>query len=181
MSHRVTGIVQNGSLPVYVGRDPDDRARRSRRGLLVTEWHWTRWPDVVDRAGDVPIVGFLVVAALGAALVRRRFAAALFLGATGYAMAALFVAYGAPDLALTQVAVETLSTVVFVLVLRRLPKRFERQSSSRRRVVRLAIAAFVGATVFVFAIAASGAHACRRRCRRRSWRARCPTATAATS
>ncbi len=46
----------------------------------------------------------------------------------------LFVAYGAPDLALTQVAVETLSTVVFVLVLRRLPERFERQSTSRRRV-----------------------------------------------
>ena len=45
---------------------------------------------------------------------------------------------GAPDLALTQAAVETLSTVVFVLVLRRLPERFERQSSPRRRVVRLA-------------------------------------------
>ena len=32
---------------------------------------------------------------------------------------------GAPDLALTQVAIETLSTVLFVLVLRRLPDRFE--------------------------------------------------------
>ena len=44
-------------------------------------------------------------------------------------MAALFVVQGAPDLALTQAAIETLSTVLFVLVLRRLPDRFERRSS----------------------------------------------------
>ena len=80
----------------------------------------------------------------------------MFLSVAGYAMAGLFVLSGAPDLALTQAAVETLSTVVFVLVLRRLPEHFERQSSSRRRVVRLAIAAAVGVTVFVFALVAAG-------------------------
>jgi multicomponent Na+:H+ antiporter subunit A len=63
---------------------------------------------------------------------------------------------GAPDLALTQAAVETLSTVVFVLVLRRLPGGFERQSTQRRRLVRLATAAAVGATVFVVALVAAG-------------------------
>jgi multicomponent Na+:H+ antiporter subunit A len=153
-SRRVTGIVQNGSLPVYAGVILATAAALPA-WVLVTEWNWTRWPDAVGRVGDVPIVGFLVVAALGAAVVRRRFAAALLLGATGYAMAALFVAYGAPDLALTQVAVETLATVVFVLVLRRLPERFERQSSARRRLGRGAIAGAVGAAVFVFALAAS--------------------------
>jgi multicomponent Na+:H+ antiporter subunit A len=71
-------------------------------------------------------------------------------------MAGLFVLSGAPDLALTQVAVETLSTVVFVLVLRRLPERFERQSSPTRRVLRLSVAAAVGASVFVFALVAAG-------------------------
>ena len=80
----------------------------------------------------------------------------MFLSVTGYAMAGLFVLSGAPDLALTQAAVETLSTVVFVLVLRRLPEHFERQSSPRRRVVRLAIAGAVGVTVFVFALVAAG-------------------------
>ncbi len=53
-------------------------------------------------------------------------------------------------------AVETLSTVVFVLVLRRLPERFERQSTTRRRAVRVVIACAVGATVFVFALVAAG-------------------------
>ena len=67
----------------------------------------------------------LVVTALAAAAVHRRFSAALLLGATGYAMAGLFVVQGGADLALTQVAIETLTTVLFVLVLRRLPDRFE--------------------------------------------------------
>jgi multicomponent Na+:H+ antiporter subunit A len=154
VSHRVTGVVQNGSLPVYAGVILTT-AMALPAWVLVTRWDWNGWPTAIGRIGFLPIVGFLVVAALGAAVVRRRFAAALFLGAAGYAMAALFVAYGAPDLALTQVTVETLSTVVFVLVLRRLPGQFERQSTSRRRVVRALIAGFVGAVVFVFAIAAS--------------------------
>jgi multicomponent Na+:H+ antiporter subunit A len=87
--------------------------------------------------------------------VRRRFSAAVYLGVAGYAMAGMFVLYGAPDLALTQVVVETLSTVVFVLVLGRLPERFERQSTIRRRILRLGVAGTVGVAVFVFALSAS--------------------------
>jgi multicomponent Na+:H+ antiporter subunit A len=153
-SRRITGVVQNGSLPVYAGVILATAALLPG-WVLVTQWDSYSWPDAIARPGDLPIVVFLVGAAFAAANVRRRFSAALFLGATGYAMAALFVLYGAPDLALTQIAVETLSTVVFVLVLRRLPDRFERQSTSRRRVLRFAIAGLVGATVFGFAIAAS--------------------------
>ena len=89
--------------------------------------------------------------------VHRRFSAALLLGATGYAMAGLFVVQGGADLALTQVAIETLTTVLFVLVLRRLPDRFERRadraagapSASARRVA-------VGVAVFVLALTAAG-------------------------
>jgi multicomponent Na+:H+ antiporter subunit A len=152
-ARRVTGVVQSGSLPVYAGVILATAAALPLV-VLATSGTWPGLPELVGRVGDVPVVGMLVVAALGAATVRRRFSAALFLGAAGYAMAGLFVVYGAPDLALTQVAVETLSTVVFVLVLRWLPERFERQSTTRRRVLRLAIAGLVGAMVFVFAITA---------------------------
>jgi multicomponent Na+:H+ antiporter subunit A len=97
----------------------------------------------------------LLGSAIGAAAVRRRFSAALFLGTAGYAMAGLFVVQGAPDLALTQTAIETLSTVLFVLVLRRLPDRFERVRMPVIRGVRLLIATTVGVTVFAFAMFAS--------------------------
>jgi multicomponent Na+:H+ antiporter subunit A len=72
----------------------------------------------------------------------------------GYTMAGLFIVQGAPDLALTQVAIETLTTVLFVLVLRRLPDRFETSPDAARRAVRVGIAAAVGGMVFLFTLAA---------------------------
>jgi multicomponent Na+:H+ antiporter subunit A len=151
---RVTGFVQNGSLPVYAGVILATAAVAPTTALVVARG-WPGWPAVGD-APEAVVAIALVAAALGAALMRRRFAAAVFLGVTGYAMAGLFVVAGAPDLALTQVAVETLSTVVFVLVLRRLPEGFERQSSPRRRVVRVVVALAVAAMVFVFALVSAG-------------------------
>lgn len=154
VSTRVTGVVQSGSLPAYAGVILLTAAALPAGALLIAGVE-PAWPPL-GSLSEVPIVGLLLVAALGAAIVRRRFAAALFLSVAGYAMAGLFVLSGAPDLALTQVAVETLSTVVFVLVLRRLPEQFERQSSDLRRAVRLVIAVSVGATVFAFALVAGG-------------------------
>lgn len=154
VSTRVTGVVQSGSLPAY-----SDvillTAAVLPAGALLAAGVFPGWPPL-GSLSEVPIVGLLLVAALGAAIVHRRFAAALFLSVAGYAMAGLFVVSGAPDLALTQVAVETLSTVVFVLVLRRLPERFESESTRRRRIVRILIASAVGASVFAFALTAAG-------------------------
>jgi multicomponent Na+:H+ antiporter subunit A len=154
LSTRVTGVVQNGSLPVYAGIVLATAAVAPVTALLV-DGRWAGW----GRFGslrEAPIAAALIVAASGAAIIRRRLSAAILLGVTGYAMAGLFVLSGAPDLALTQAAVETLTTVAFVLVLRRLPERFERQSSPLRRTVRTVIAIGVAATVFVVALVAAG-------------------------
>jgi multicomponent Na+:H+ antiporter subunit A len=154
VSARVTAFVQNGSLPVYAGVILGTAAVAPAVALLVAD-DWPGWPSFGSLT-EAPVAVALLTGALGAAIVRRRFSAALFLGATGYAMAGLFVLSGAPDLALTQVAVETLSTVVFVLVLRRLPERFEHRSPPLLRVVRIVVAGAVAATVFVFALVAAG-------------------------
>jgi multicomponent Na+:H+ antiporter subunit A len=152
MSARVTGFVQNGSLPVYAGVILATAAVAPAVALAGASWG--AWPPF-GPVREVPVALILLIAAVGAAIVRHRFSAAVFLGVAGYSMAGLFVVSGAPDLALTQVAVETVTTVVFVLVLRRLPGRFERQSTSLRRAVRLVIAAAVSVTVFVFALVAA--------------------------
>ena len=151
---RVTAVVQSGSLPVYIAVILATTAAASGTALVLGDT-WAGWPSI-GSPREAPVAIALLVPALGAAIVRRRFAAAIFLSAVGYGMAGLFVLSGAPDLALTQVAVETLSTVVFVLVLRRLPEHFERQSTPLRRVVRFAVAAGVGAAVFAFALIAAG-------------------------
>ncbi len=151
LADRVTGISQPGSLPVYVGVIAFTAAAVPGALLVSGAW-WGGWPELVATPVHVPLVALIIGAALAAALVRRRFTAALFLGVTGYAMAGLFVAQGAPDLALTQVAIETLTTVLFVLVLRRLPDRFEERTPVGRRLLRLGVAGSVGLTIFLLAL-----------------------------
>ncbi|QRY62806.1 Na+/H+ antiporter subunit A [Gordonia sp. PDNC005] len=74
--------------------------------------------DNVEQA----VVGVLMTAAaISVTVLRNRLAATLVVGLTGYGCGALFAMYGAPDLALTQFLVESVTLVVFVLVLRKLP------------------------------------------------------------
>ncbi len=151
---RVTGWVQVGSMPVYVGVILTT-VTVVPLVVLLTTVSWSAVPVGVDRWVQVPVVAVMLGAAVGAAVVRHRLSVAILLGVVGYAMSALFVIHGAPDLALTQAAVETLTTVLFVLTFRRLPTRFERRSTAVTRSLRLAVSVLVGVTVFVFAMAAS--------------------------
>jgi multicomponent Na+:H+ antiporter subunit A len=151
---RVTGVVQNGSLPVYCGIVLVTATFVPGLALLRAPW-----PDdlsITSSPGEWPIAVLLVVAGAAAATLRHRMAAILSLGAVGYGMALIFVLQGAPDLALTQFAIETLGAVLFVLVLRRLPARFEDRPTKLGRAVRIAVSATVGIVVFAFALVAGG-------------------------
>jgi multicomponent Na+:H+ antiporter subunit A len=157
LADRVTGVAQPGSLPIYLGVIATTAAAIPG-GMLLTGPSWPGWPELVETPVHLPVVALVLGAALAASVVRRRFTAALYLGLVGYAMAGLFVVQGAPDLALTQVAIETLTTVLFVLVLRRLPDRFASRTPPGRRAIRLAVAGSVGATVFFLALATGSEH-----------------------
>ncbi|MGI9053302.1 MAG: hydrogen gas-evolving membrane-bound hydrogenase subunit E [Ilumatobacteraceae bacterium] len=155
LARRTTAITQPGSLPLYLGVILTTAVVVPGALLLSGSW-WPGWPDVIDLPAHAPLAALLVAAATAAAIVRRRFAGALLLGLVGYAMAGVFVAQGAPDLALTQAAIETLTTVLFVLVLRRLPDHFEPDRVSgltRRRALRVIVSATVGVVVFLFTLA----------------------------
>ena len=114
-------------------------------------------PEWIENPLHIPLVAIILGASLGAALVKRRISAVVMLGAVGFAMAGLYETQGAPDLALTQFAIETLATVLFVLVLRFLPGRFIDLAPAVVRPVRLVVSALVAGAVFVFALVASDA------------------------
>jgi len=104
------------------------------------------------------VIGLIILsAALGAMVMRNRLAAVLLVGVTGYGCGAIFALHGAPDLALTQFLVETLTLVVFVLVLRSLPAEADRIHIRRNRWPRAALAVAVGATVTMLATYAMAA------------------------
>jgi multicomponent Na+:H+ antiporter subunit A len=95
--------------------------------LLVT-WFLPRDAFDPDFAAMVPpnlpgVVTCALVAASGvvACLAKSRFTAILALGVVGLGIAILFYLFSAPDLAMTQILVETLTLVLFVLAFQRLP------------------------------------------------------------
>ncbi len=93
------------------------------------------------------VLAFLVVAgAAGTVVAGSRLAAVVALGVTGFGVALLFLVFGAPDLAMTQLAVETLSVLLFVAVLRRLP-RLQSRSAPRARAVDALLAGATGAVM----------------------------------
>ena len=62
--------------------------------------------------------GNFVGGAIAAAFARSTMSAVLALGAVGYGVAMIFLSFGAPDLAMTQFSVETLTVLIYVLVFR---------------------------------------------------------------
>ncbi len=154
VSMEVTGGLQRGSLPLTLGLILGVVVLLPGGALLLG----VRWPEQV-RWWDSPAqagVGIVIaVAAVWTARSRRRLRAAVLLGVTGYGTAMLFLLHGAPDLALTQILVETVTLVVFVLVLRRLPSRFWDIPPGIGRWVRAGVGALVGLVVMGMALTAS--------------------------
>ncbi|MCD2190883.1 Na+/H+ antiporter subunit A [Actinomycetospora soli] len=110
-----------------------------------------------DSSGQVVMAVLAVVSTAAAARARRRIAAVLLVGGLGYAVAVIFALAGAPDVALTQALVETMTLVVIVLVLRRLPADITEHHTGRRRLARLAVALPVGVLVALLGATALGA------------------------
>ncbi|MEI2775488.1 MAG: Na+/H+ antiporter subunit A [Tetrasphaera sp.] len=150
----VTGFTQRGSLTVYLGVAlvvvvlVPGYALTQASGAIRTTWF------------DTPLQVLLGLLIAAAAVVtvrsRRRLRAVILAGVTGYGTALLFLVHGAPDLALTQLLVETVSLVVSVLVLRRLPPHFTERPLLRARYWRMLIAAAFAVAVAGFLLVSAG-------------------------
>lgn len=153
---RLTGVTQRGSLPTnqavifvtFVLFPLTALALGTRDRVDMRPW---------DTPLQLTIAVLLIAGATGAMVTRNRLAAVLMVGVTGYACAVAFAFHGAPDLALTQLLVETVTLVIFVLVLRTLPADSDTDSMARRRLPRALIAASTGVAVMVLAAFAMAA------------------------
>ncbi|WP_278261724.1 Na+/H+ antiporter subunit A [Nocardia sp. AG03] len=156
LSMRITGTVQSGSLPAsqaailgtLIVLPTVLLAVGTRTGVELRLW------DSPLQAG----VGAIMIAmALAATVLRNRLASVLVVGVTGYGCGVIFALHGAPDLALTQFLVETLTLVVFVLVLRAFPAEIADGDATAFKVRRALLAVGVGVTVAVLAAFATAA------------------------
>lgn len=156
LSLRMTGATQRGSLPL------------NQALILITLIALPTVMLVLGGRTRVPlrlwdsplqlVIGAIMAAmALGATVMRNRLAVVLLVGVTGYGCGVIYALHGAPDLALTQFLVETLTLVIFVLVLRKFPAEITPERTAAFKVRRALLAVGVGAAVAVlgaFAVAA---------------------------
>jgi multisubunit Na+/H+ antiporter MnhB subunit len=134
----------------------------STAGLThVTEQTWTfEFNGSTDVLKTVLLV-FALGAMLASILFKRHLIAALCLGVGGYSIGGVFLLEPAPDVALVQFLVETLGTVLLIIMLAKInaPARQRAMNNlwagSRSGIVRdIAISATVGVGVTLFALAA---------------------------
>ncbi len=98
------------------------------------------------------IIGLVMIGATFSAVrAKSRLAAIVSVGVVGYSVALIFIMYSAPDLAMTQFAIETLTVILFVLVIYKLPK-FLPFSSTARRVRDFVIAGSGGLLMSLIAL-----------------------------
>ncbi|NLD38074.1 MAG: DUF4040 domain-containing protein [Desulfatiglans sp.] len=93
----------------------------------------------------------IMAASLITAIARSRLMAILSMGVVGLGIALIYLIYSAVDLAITQILVETLTLVLFVLVLQKLP-RFARLSSIKSKIRDALIAVAVGSFMTILVL-----------------------------
>lgn len=114
-------------------------------------------------SGDAPInfyeLGLLVAmicSALTVLLARSRLTAVIAVGALGLLIAFLFVLFRAPDLALTQLVVETITTALFLLCFYHLPKLKKENSTIQFKAVNVLVSVGVGVVTTMLALSVRG-------------------------
>ena len=120
---RVADRFQHGSLRQHISWLVLAIAGFALIGIVASTSDDLVWPEVTSPVNLAAVLGCLlaVAGAAAAATMPGRVALVATLGASGLGMAMIFLAARAPDVAITQLMVETLTVIFLALVLRRLP------------------------------------------------------------
>jgi multicomponent Na+:H+ antiporter subunit A len=110
------------------------------------------WRAIGTSFAELPWYGFcfcalLTVATVAAVRARTRLAAAITMTTIGFLVSMLFVVYRSPDILLTQILIETVSTIFVLLVLAFLPTFRKQDLPAFTRLVHLGVSAAFGITI----------------------------------
>jgi multisubunit Na+/H+ antiporter MnhB subunit len=117
------------------------------------------YADAVIHLSEMPwyaplFAALLISAAMAAVQARTRLAAAIASSTVGFLVAMLYVVYRSPDILLTQILIETVSTIFVLLVLIHLPAFPAEDLSPGARLLNVSIAASVGLAMSVLLLLA---------------------------
>ncbi|PNZ67072.1 DUF4040 family protein [Staphylococcus croceilyticus] len=109
--------------------------------------------------GPLEVILAIMVSIVGVALVfiRQRLTMVILNGIIGYSVALFFIVMRAPDLALTQLVVETITTILFIVSFSRLPNISRRTSNIKVESLKIIVSFIMaGAVVTLVFIAQQG-------------------------
>ena len=138
-----TRLLQNGSLRRYLLFILVTAVGTAGFALLRAQGVAMRLPEFTITFYEAVLAAIIIIASVMVITSSSRLKAVVAIGVVGFCMGIIFILYSAPDLALTTFAIETLTVILFVLVLYRLP-RFVDFSPPSRRLRDALVAAAVG-------------------------------------
>ncbi len=152
---RFTAFAQNGKLRLYLLTVVTTMAVLVWLVLLYAgglptlhvEWDLYPWEAI--------IAGLIAGGAAVAVTTHSRLGAVTALGVVGYGIALVYLLFSAPDLAIAQILVETLTVLLFVLAFYHMP-RFGVEAARRSRVRDAVVAITAGVLMTTFVLAATG-------------------------
>ncbi|MEL6549866.1 MAG: putative monovalent cation/H+ antiporter subunit A [Pseudomonadota bacterium] len=147
-----TRVIQPGILRVYVF-STFTTVLVAISGTMIVKGAVPAMPDLSDVTWkNWALVALLIVGAVLTCLTRSRITAMAALGVVGIGVAIIFITFSAPDVAITQLLVETLVIVLVAVALLRLPTlRLEGDASWRP--LDAALSAALGLTVTLVLLA----------------------------
>lgn len=110
--------------------------------------------DAVISVFEIALIIAMVIAALAVLLSKSRLVAIAANGTVGYLVSVFFVMFRAPDLALTQLVVETVSTVLFLLCFYHLPQLKKELTKIKFKLTNAVVSISVGALAAIMALSA---------------------------
>lgn len=102
---------------------------------------------------EVILALLIIIGCVTIIFAKSRLTSIIALGSVGYTVSLFFVLFRAPDLALTQLVIETISVALFLLAFYHLPKNFRHKESRRFKLNNALISVGVGVVVTIIAIA----------------------------
>ncbi|MFP7493560.1 hydrogen gas-evolving membrane-bound hydrogenase subunit E [Terribacillus saccharophilus] len=104
---------------------------------------------------ELAVAFIMIAAAFGSTVSKRKLTAVIILGVVGYGLSLLFVLFRAPDLALTQLSIETITVVLFLSCFRHLPElKQDKKAKLSKKITNIIIASLCGLMMMLVGLAA---------------------------
>src|SRR5690625_212755 len=153
--HKLTNTYMSGSLKHYMTYIILAIVIGTSTIMFLTNGFSINFSDLADiTIIEMVVVLVILIGAVATIFANNNLAIILITGIVGYGVSILFVIYRAPDLALTQLVIETVSVALFLLCFYHLPQLRKRDEKPGSKMLNAIVAISIGSLMTLIGISA---------------------------